>query len=336
MINFAVVGAGRIGKMHAAIFGRLPNARLRGVVDRKQKEPNWLARAGFADAVLYPDAAAAFADDKTQAVVIAASSDSHTRLIADAVAAGKRVFCEKPVAFAARPIAELRQSLPADALVQIGFNRRFDPAFNALKEALSQGELGRVYSYHIVNRDPRRPPANFVGRSGGMLADFNVHDFDMLAHLSGGGVADVFVRGAGLLRDEALQRAGDMDTVMINARLNDGALANIDCARECGYGYDQRVEVLGERGGLRLDNETPPRPARMEATGFVTPPPKEDFIARFYESYKRQARAFVAACLGEAGCPVGLQEAARAAAVVEAATRSLQSGRSEAVDAAGL
>lgn len=333
MINLAVIGAGRIGRMHAAIFGRLSGIRLRGVVDRRQQEPGWLTRLGFAEARLYPEAAAAFADDQVQAVVIAASSDAHVQLIGDAVAAGKKVLCEKPVAFTAPAIVDLYKSLPADALVQVGFNRRFDPSFNALKDSLAGGGLGRVYSYHIINRDPRRPPADFVGRSGGMLADFNVHDFDMLAYLSGGGVAEVFARGAGLLRDEALQKAGDIDTVMINARLADGTLANIDCTRECGYGYDQRIEVMGQKGGLRVDNVNRIRPVRLAADGFVTPPPKEDFMTRFYDSYVRQGEAFIAACNGEAACPVGLPETARALAAVEAGTRSLQNGQSEPVDA---
>ncbi len=330
-INIIVIGAGRIGKMHADIVGNIPGAVLRGVVDRRQEDKDWLARRGFAQAKLYPDAAAAFADDKADAVLIATSSDSHVALIKDAVAAGKKVFCEKPVAFAAQTLRDLIDTLPQDALVQIGYNRRFDPSFQAMQKSLTDGALGRVYSYHIINRDPRRPPANFVGRSGGMLLDFNVHDFDMLAYLSGSHVKEVFVRGANLLRDETMLAAGDIDTVMINVLLENGTIANIDCARESNFGYDQRIEVMGEAGGLRTENITRKQPVQLGDDGFLSPPLRGDFIERFYESYQAQTSAFVEVCRGAQPNPVTLHAAAEAVAAAEAGVRSLASGRSEKV-----
>ena len=331
-VNIAVIGAGRIGKMHAEIVATTPGATLRGVVDRRQQDKNWLPRLGLAHTTVYPDADAALADDKVDAVLIATSSDSHIPLITAAVAAGKKIFCEKPVAFTARAIHDLQQSLPAAALIQIGFNRRFDPAFAALKESLTAGALGRIYSYHITNRDPRRPPAGFVGRSGGMLLDFNVHDFDMLAHLSAARVSEIFARGANLLRDQAMLAAGDIDTVIISLTMDNGALANIDCARESGFGYDQRIEVMGEKGGLRVDNEHHRRPTRLTADGLLAAPLRDNFIDRFAASYRAQTRAFIAACRDEAPCPVGLREAAAAVAAAEAGTKSLTSGANEKID----
>lgn len=333
-LSIAVVGAGRIGKMHAEIFARTAGARLHGVVDRSRREQHWLRDAGLADARVYASAEEALADKDVEAVVIATSSDMHVELIAAATAAGKKVFCEKPVAFETAAIINLYRNLSKDAIVQIGFNRRFDPVFNALKTQLDNDALGQVYTYHITNRDPRRPPPGFVGASGGMLVDFNIHDFDMLAFLSDladGAVREVFVRGSNLLQDEAMLAAGDIDTVMISAALNNGTLANIDCTRESGFGYDQRLEVLGERGGLRADNVSQVQCTSLSEAGFLTPPLRENFITRFYESYVEQARVFVAVCKDERACPVGLRETANALAACEAGARSLASGKSEPV-----
>lgn len=333
-VGVAVVGCGRIGKMHAEIFAATPGARLAGVVDRRGQHRDWLTKVAGSDAVLYPDADAVFADDRVDAVCIATSSDSHIALIRSAAAAGKKIFCEKPVGFTAQAIADLYHALPPNTFVQVGFNRRFDPIFRALQQALTAGELGRVYTYHLTNRDPRRPPAGFVGSSGGILLDFNVHDFDMLAFLSGSAVREVFARGANLLRDEAMLAAGDLDTVMLSVILADGTLANIDCTRESGFGYDQRAEVLGERGGLRADNLHQTQPTRLQEEGLTHAGLRDNFMTRFRESYIAQATAFVAACCGDiatADVP-GLPHAAAAVAAAQAGMQSLKSCKSEAVD----
>ena len=330
-VNFAVIGAGRIGKMHAGIFAATTGGRLCAVVDRSRREPEWTARAGLADVRVYATVDEALADREVDAVIIATASDSHTAIIRAAVAAGKKVFCEKPVAFSAAAVLDLRRNLPPSAVVQVGFNRRFDSAFAAMRDAIAGGQLGRAHSYHIVNRDPLRPPAAFVGSSGGMLIDFNVHDFDTLAFLSGARVAEVFARGGNVLQDEAMMAAGDIDTVMINMRLSDGSLANVDCARECNYGYDQRIEVIGERGGLQTGNVSLIRPTHLTNDGALAPPLREDFVARFREAYVEQARVFARVCRGECAVPVGLIDAARALAAAEAGVKSLAGGRSESV-----
>ena len=328
-IRVIVIGAGRIGRMHADIISQTPGAALHGVVDRRQEDTDFLARLDSMQAKIYPDAAAAFADDKADAVCIATSSDSHVTLIKDAIAAGKKVFCEKPVAFTAQALRDLLSALPPDAPVQVGFNRRFDPSFSALKQSLADGALGRVYTYHIINRDPRRPPAGFVGRSGGMLLDFNVHDFDMLAYLSSCRVSEVFARGSNLLHDETMLAAGDIDTVTLSVVLENGCLATVDCARETNFGYDQRIEVMGEAGGLRADNVTRQQPTQLGGDGFLAPPLRFDFIERYRESFQAQASAFTGFCRGDQPNPVPLSTALAAVAAAEAGTRSLTSGRSE-------
>jgi len=328
--GIVVVGAGRIGKMHAKIVAAAPGARLVGVVDRRRKDPEWLTRAAaalaqaeLAEAVVYASATEAFADKAVDAVIIASSSPSHSELILAAARAGIKVLCEKPVAFSVAAFDALRRQLDGFSDVQVAFNRRFDPHFFALRQALMRGDLGAVRSYHIVNRDPKRPPADFVGGSGGMLADFNVHDFDMLRFLSGDDIAEIYVRGANLI-DPALARHGDIDTAMISLRMSGGALASIDCSRETNYGYDQRIEVLGEKGGLRAGGAVRIAPTRLGEDGVLQPPLRENFITYYREAYQRQTEAFLAACVGEKAFSPTLEDTRRAVAVVEAGNESLR------------
>ena len=336
--TIAVIGAGRIGRMHAEIVAAMPAASLVGVVDRSRKDPNWATRAAntpalgeLAQATMYASAAEAFADKTVEAVIIATSSSSHVGLILAAAQAGKKILCEKPVAFSVAAFDALQKELGGDGnKVQVAFNRRFDPHFSALQQALTRRDLGAVRSYHIINRDPKRPPADFIGGSGGMLADFNVHDFDMLRFLSGDNIAEIYARGANLI-DPSLAQHGDIDTAMINIRMTGGALANIDCSRETNYGYDQRIEVLGEKGGLRASPAAQIAPTHYGEDGILHPPLMENFITCYHESYRRQTEAFLAACRGEAAFSPALEDTRRAVAVVEAGNASLQQNKPIAV-----
>ena len=324
-LGIAIIGAGRIGRMHAEVFAATPGAEVVGIVDRSRKDPEWPTRAGLDNAAVYASASEAFADKKAKAVVIATASDSHADLIRAAARANKKIFCEKPVAFSAAAIRDLQKDI-GKTFLHVGFNRRFDPRYRKMRDLLAAGRLGRMYSYHIVNRDPKRPPPHFIGGSGGMLADFNVHDFDMLRFLSGGDIAEVYVRGAGLIPEVAA--AGDIDTAIITAQMENGALASVCCSRETNYGHDQSVEALGEKGALRADNVLEAIPRHYHLEGITDPPPLPDFAARYRESFVAQARAFVAAAQGKnEPPPTALQNAARAVAAVEAGNESLKTNR---------
>ena len=323
--NIVVVGAGRIGRMHAEIFSRTPGARVVGIADRHGRR-DWLAERGLSEAAVFSSATEALETTGAEAAVIAASSTAHAELIREVAALGRHVLCEKPVAFRASAIAELAGELRGfEGAVQIGFNRRFDPQFSRVRAAARGGELGRAYLYRIVNRDPRRPPADFIPRSGGMLADFHVHDFDMLRYLSGGEVAEVYARGAQLIADAAM--AGDLDAVTLSVRMSDGALAAVDGLRETNCGYDQRLEVVGENGMARADNIPENFVARGGASGETRGNPRPDFISRYRESFEIQAREFLRALRGECEVAVGLSDAAAAMRAVEAAQKSLEENR---------
>ena len=324
-IGIVVAGAGRIGKMHAEIFARTPGARVVGIVDRHLRR-EWLDECGLSEVPVFAAATEALEKTGAEAAVIAASSTAHVGLIREAAAMGRHVLCEKPIAFSAADIAALAEELRNSPLViQAGFNRRFDPQFARIRDAVRAGELGRIYMWRIVNRDPRRPPPDFIPRSGGMLADFHVHDFDMLRFLSGGEIAEVHARGAQLIADETM--TGDLDAALLSARMADGALAGVDGLRETNCGYDQRIEAVGEKGMMKAENIPAHFVAAGGPSGDLRANPRPDFIVRYRESFEIQAREFLRTIRGERECPTGLADAAAAMRAVEAAQKSLQENR---------
>ena len=269
------------------------------------------------------------------AAVIAASSDAHLDLIRQAAAADKHILCEKPVAFASASIAALRRELrDYRRVVQVGFNRRFDPHFAKVRARLPA--LGRPYIYRIVNRDPKRPRAGFAARSGGMFCDFNSHDFDMLRFLSGGEIAEIYARAATLLEPAA----AEIDTVVISAKMANGALALIDSCRETNRGYDQQIEILGANGVVGAANVPQSALIAADANGELRENPQPDFIARYRESFAAQLEAFIdaaqaadaanaagAANAADAQPPVTLADAEAAIRAAEAAALSARENR---------
>ncbi|MGI9338024.1 MAG: Gfo/Idh/MocA family oxidoreductase, partial [Gammaproteobacteria bacterium] len=183
--NIAVIGAGRIALMHAAIIRQMPEAKLAGIVDRRGRYDR-LQKAGLDGVKIYPNAEDAFADDDIDAVLIASSTPTHCAFVRAAAMAGKHVLCEKPVAFCAAEIDALaRETAGCGSVIRVGFNRRFDADFSALRARLQSGEIGEAVLIHITNHDPQCPPPAFAKTAGGIFADFNVHDFDMLRFLTG-------------------------------------------------------------------------------------------------------------------------------------------------------
>ena len=324
-IGIVVVGAGRIGRMHAQIFARAPGARLAGIVDRHGRR-EWLIEAGLSQVPVFESTTEALEATSAEAAVIATSSTAHVELIREVTAAKRHVLCEKPVAFDSGQITALAEETRGfSGVIQVGYNRRFDPQFSQIRDAVQGGELGRIYLYRIVNRDPLRPPADFIPRSGGMLADFHCHDMDMLRFLSGDEVAEIHARGAQLIADEAMR--DDLDAVVLSLRMADGALAGVDGLRETNCGYDQRIEVVGEQGQRCAQNIPAHFVAGGSPAGSLHANPRPDFMTRYRESFEIQARAFLRAVRGECECKVTLADAAAAMRAVEAAQKSLQENR---------
>jgi len=329
-VKFAVLGCGRIGRMHAAGLARHKRAELVAVFDVSDDAASATAAAlGVAKAA---SAEAVLADPAIEAVLIATPTSTHVDLIIAAARAGKAILCEKPidldmerVRFCAREIA------PYDVTIMIGFNRRFDPSFRAIRERVLAGEIGTVEQIIITNRDPEPPAAHFIASSGGLFRDMSIHDFDMARYLVGD-IAEVHAFGAALF-DRNVAEAGDIDSAIISLRARSGALVQINTTRRCVYGYDQRLEVFGSDGMLLAGNQTATsvRAATARYTG-AADPVLHTFIERYAEAYAAEVDHFVT-CLRDRTAPLtNFADGVAALRIAEAALESLHSGRSVAID----
>ena len=251
MIGFALIGCGRIGRVHARNIVAHPRADLVTCYDVVVSSAAAVEVESGARQARTVDEA--LADPRVDAVLVASNTDTHVDLIARSVQAGKPVLCEKPVDLdIARVDACWAAISGLRPTVMIGFNRRFDPSFRALRDRLAAGEIGAIEQVVITSRDPAPPPAQYIAGSGGLFRDMTIHDFDMARFLAGD-IVEVQAMGANLV-DAAIQTQGDIDAAMLVLRAASGALVHINNSRRCAYGYDQRIEVFGAAGMLQAHN----------------------------------------------------------------------------------
>jgi myo-inositol 2-dehydrogenase / D-chiro-inositol 1-dehydrogenase len=324
MVRFAVLGCGRIGRMHAQNLARHPSVQLVSVYDivaetaKQVAGELGVAACGSVEEVL--------ADKSVEAVLIASSTNTHVPLLTAAVKAGKAVLCEKPIDLDfARVEACWKEISPYKPTVMIGFNRRFDPSFRAVRERMQAGEIGKTELVLITSRDPGPPPVAYIKVSGGLFRDMTIHDFDMARYLVGD-IVEVQAFGANVV-DAAIRDAGDIDTAMITLRAASGALVHINNSRRCAYGYDQRVEAFGEKGMLQAGNR---RATTVEAwNGSATAAHDvalNFFIERYQEAYAAEVEHFVT-CMRTKQAPLaGFAEGMEALRLADAALESLRTG----------
>lgn len=325
MIGMGLLGCGRIGRVHARNIAAHPRARLVAAFDPASAPAEAVAAEHGADAAGSVDAV--LADEAVNAVLIASSTDTHVDLIARAVQAGKAVWCEKPIDLdLGRVDACWSQIGHLRPLVMLGFNRRFDPSFRALRDRLAGGEIGRLEQVVITSRDPAPPPASYVAVSGGLFRDMTIHDFDMARFLAGD-IVEVQAMGANLI-DPAIREAGDIDAAMVVMRSEAGALVHINNSRRCAYGYDQRIEAFGERGMLQAHNRHLTTVERWAAAETRAMDPVQDFfIARYAEAYAAELDHFVG-CVETGAAPLaGFAEGREALRLANAAAESARTGR---------
>lgn len=324
MLNIGLLGAGRIGTIHAKSIAAHTESRLVAVSDVAEAAAERLAQAYGADA---RSSHALIADPGIDAVLIASPTDTHANLIEAATAAGKAVLCEKPVDLS---LTRARACQSAAAMsgrpVMIGFNRRFDPHFAALKAQFDAGAIGKGELLSITSFDPAPPPLAYVKVSGGLFRDMAIHDFDMACWLYGATPTAVTAVGASLV-DPAIGAAGDVDTAVITLQFADGRLAVIRNSRRAAYGYDQRIELLGANGLLSVGNVLENTVARITPEGATSAKPEYFFLERYMRSYDAEWSAFVNAVQAGAAMPVTLDDGVNALAVAEAAARSAQTGQ---------
>jgi myo-inositol 2-dehydrogenase / D-chiro-inositol 1-dehydrogenase len=302
ILRFGIIGAGRIGKIHAEnIATRISGVQAAAIADVD------LATAQETAARLHISAVTAdyrdiLCDPTIDAVAICSSTDTHAKIVIEAANAGKHIFCEKPIDHDLVKIdAALEAVRTAGVKLQIGFNRRFDPNFRRVREMVAEGKIGTPHIVRITSRDPAPPPISYIGVSGGMFLDMTIHDFDMARYLSGSEVVEVYT-AAGVMVDPAIGEAGDVDTAVITLRFANGAIGTIDNSRKAVYGYDQRVEVFGSAGMMQALNNTPDSGIYADAEGVHAAKPLYFFLERYTESFIAEMKAFVK-CIQEDTIP---------------------------------
>ena len=329
-LRLAVLGTGRIGRMHADLLMRqVDGATVTVVADavpevaRRVAGDLGIEAAGSIDEVL--------ASPDVDAVAICTSTDTHVDLVVRAAEAGKAVFCEKPVSL---DLAELDRALAAVESAgipfMVGFNRRFDPGHASVQEAVQAGRIGELHLLRITSRDPVPPPPEYVAVSGGIFLDMTIHDFDMARHVAGSEVVEVFARGAVRI-DQRIGDVGDVDTAVTVLTHEDGTITTIDNSRQAVYGFDQRIEAFGADGMAVSDN--PPRHAGWlgGAQGTTGQPLPWFFLDRYLESYRREWAAFVTYLREGGQSPVGAKAGRAPVLMGLAATLSMREGRPVAV-----
>jgi myo-inositol 2-dehydrogenase/D-chiro-inositol 1-dehydrogenase len=328
-MRVGLLGAGRIGRVHAVNIAGNPRSRLVAVSDVNEQSARDLAGAYGAVAT---SSDAILADASIDAVLIATPTDSHSALIERAAAAGKAVLCEKPVDLSLERAQQCLAAVSGSGVpVMIGFNRRFDPNFAGLKAALAAGELGKAELLSITSFDPAPPPVSYVKVSGGLFRDMMIHDFDMANFVMGDLPKTVQAVGSSII-DPAIGEAGDVDTAVVTLSYADGRIAVIKNSRRAAYGYDQRVELLGSQGLVSAGNVLENTLSKSTATGVTSAKPEFFFLERYMRAYVAEWQAFVSAVLDKTEIPVTLRDGVAALALAEAATASAKSGQAVAVE----
>jgi myo-inositol 2-dehydrogenase/D-chiro-inositol 1-dehydrogenase len=324
-IRLAVIGAGRIGQIHATNAARNAGVILAGVADAIPESAAKLA-ATLGTSVVSVEQI--FADRTIDAVLICSSTDTHADLIARAAAAGKHIFCEKPVDLDVQRARECEKVVRASGKTcLIGFQRRFDPTFAALKARIEKGEIGELEALSVISRDPGAPPLEYLQRSGGIFKDMLIHDFDIFRWILGEEAETVYATASALTDPSIASKANDADTTAVTIRTVSGKLAQIHTSRRAAYGYDQRFEVLGSKGMLQAGNH---RPTEVVASGpdvISVDKPEHFFLQRYEKAYRNELDHFVAVLAGHEKLRVSIEDGVKALELADAAATSWRENR---------
>ncbi len=326
MIGIAVLGAGRIGKVHARNVAAARGCRLVGIADPFGSAAEELAAAHGCRAERDPEAL--IRDDAVDAVIVGTPTDTHVALTLLAARAGRAVLCEKPVDLVTGRAEEAADEIErTGARVMVAFNRRFDPSAMALRRAIDAGAVGEVRQVAITSRDPEPPPADYLRRSGGLFRDMTIHDFDMARFLLGDEPVEAMAM-ADCLVDPAIGELADSDTAMVLLRTRSGRQCQISNCRQSAYGYDQRLEVYGSRGMLLNDHVRATTIRAFTAEHTEAQEPLLDFFLERYElAYRNELAQFVEAIERQTPMPVTVRDGVQALRIADAAAASCTTGR---------
>jgi myo-inositol 2-dehydrogenase/D-chiro-inositol 1-dehydrogenase len=323
-VRFGLLGAGRIGKVHAKAVAGNPAAKLVAVADAVEKAAKDLASAYGAQVCTIDEIEKA---DGIDAVIICTPTDTHADLTERFARAGKAIFCEKPIDLDLGRVKTCLAIVKQEKeTLMVGFNRRFDPHFAAVRKAIDDGAVGNVEMVQIVSRDPGPPPAEYITRSGGIFKDMTIHDFDMARFLLGEEAATVTAQ-ASVLVDKKIGKLGDYDSASVMISTASGRHCTISNSRRATYGYDQRIEVHGSKGMVAAENQRAVSIEVANGSGYTRPPLLDFFMTRYTEAYANEIATFVEAVeKGRKPAPTG-EDGLIALAMAEAALRSVKEGR---------
>ena len=329
MITVGVIGAGRIGKVHTeSICNYVRNAKIKTIADPYMNEETekWIAGMGVPNTTKdYHDI---LNDPEIDAVLICSSTNTHSIISLEAIAAGKHIFCEKPIDHDLTKIKQVMDALKEhpELKYQVGFNRRFDHNFAAVRKAVVDGKIGEPHIIKVTSRDPEPPSAEYAAVSGGMFLDMTIHDFDMVRFLAGCDAEEIYVQSA-VLVDPAIGKAGDVDTAVITLKMENGAIAVIDNSRRAAYGYDQRAEVFGSKGMAATANDTQSSCVLSNAEGVTGEKPLYFFLERYMQSFATEVKGFINAIENNTDTPVGVVDGLKPVLMGIAAKKSVEEHR---------
>jgi myo-inositol 2-dehydrogenase / D-chiro-inositol 1-dehydrogenase len=325
MLEIAVIGAGRIGQIHARNVARHPGVHLRWITDVNRDAADKLAKE--LGAQVAADASQAINDKAVNAVVICSPTDTHAELIEAAAKAGKAIFCEKPIDLSLERVDRCLETVrKAGVTMMIGFNRRFDASFAAIHAGIRAGKIGKLETLIVTSRDPGPPPIGYIKQSGGLFRDMMIHDFDIVRWLLGEAPTEVYAIASNLV-DPEIGKAGDIDTAMVVFKTKSGAIAQISNSRRAVYGYDQRIEAFGSKGMLQAGNQVATTVSFSGEPGVTADKPLHFFLERYAEAYRAELQHFIDCCLGKTKPATSIEDGRNALALAEAAVQSLKIGQ---------
>ena len=327
MLKIGIIGAGRIGKVHLeSISYHVKNATVVAMADPFMNDETESFIRSFGVEKVYKDYKEIINDAEIDAVMVCSSTDTHASISIEAINAGKHVFCEKPLANTVDKILEIADALKAHPEVkfQVGFNRRFDHNFAAIRKAYDEGKIGDAQILKITSRDPQAPPVGYCAAS--IFLDMTIHDFDMACFLTNSDVEELYVYADALI-NPSIREYGDFDTAIISLKMANGALAVIDNSRQAMYGYDQRAELFGSKGMVATSNDTLSTAVISDENGVTGEKPLFFFLERYMESFSEEMRQFVNACENNTEVPVGIHAGMQSVKIGLAAKKSVAEHR---------
>lgn len=329
MLKIGIIGAGRIGKVHLeSISYHVKNATVTAMADPFMNEETEKLIRSYGVSKVTKDYKDILNDKDIDAVLVCSSTDTHAAISIEAINAGKHVFCEKPVDHSIEKIQAVADALKEHPNIkfQVGFNRRFDHNFAAIRKAYDDGKIGEAHILKITSRDPEPPNPAYIKVSGGIFLDMTIHDFDMACFLTDSDVEELYVNSA-VLVDPAIGEQGDVDTAIITMKMANGALAVIDNSRKAAYGYDQRAELFGSKGMVATSNDTVSSAVISNADGVTGEKPLFFFLERYMGSFSEEMRQFTDAVINDTEVPVGIHAGLQSVKIGLAARKSVEEHR---------